>query len=46
MVFIPQGSWHKVISKGNDIIAMNFWFDAISNQFKKNENYVLKYLLN
>lgn len=37
MLYIPQGYYHKVESKGDKIMALNFWFDSIEFKTKGQE---------
>ena len=46
MLYIPQGYYHKVKSSGNNIFALNFWFNSVYNKFNHLENYHFNYLLN
>ncbi|KRX02784.1 hypothetical protein PPERSA_02274 [Pseudocohnilembus persalinus] len=46
ILYIPQGWYHKVVSKGEEIAAINFWFDSIDGKLKGREQYFLTYLLN
>ena len=45
ILFIPQGWYHRVVSLGEEIVALNFWFDSIFNICDWRENYLLRYLM-
>ena len=44
-IFIPQGWFHEVVSKGSCIVAVNFWFNSIEQICNGREKYLFRYLM-
>ena len=44
-IFIPQGWFHEVMSKGSFIAAINFWFNSIEQICSGREKYLFRYLM-
>lgn len=46
ILFVPQGWYHEVVSPEAETIAINFWYNSVSEVCAGREDYLLKYLLN